>query len=723
MFGKLAKYHKRGSLKSLNLVPSASSLGIQNYNNLAIQSLKHQQTKPNSSYTQHLLALSAALGLSLSTYFNSKTKQNNTAKACGIMGMVSTNEEVVDYLLEGLTILQNRGYDSAGIATITSNDTDANTSLLCTKYASRGSTSDSLSLLSSECPTIHKQNKCGIAHTRWATHGAKTDNNAHPHCDYLNRIAVVHNGTIENCTEIKNELKAKGITFKSETDTEVIANLIGYYLDEIKLDPGKYLVDAKDEIATVFELALNRLDGSWGLALVANKNPNKIYAARNGSPLMIGLDSENHRNFIASEHTAFAKYTRDYIALNEKEIAVITADDIGIDDVKSRIQSVIGFDKEDYETSPDPFPTWTEKEIMEQPKAIAKALQSGARLSYDGDVALDGLTANIERLQEIKNLVITGCGTSLNAGLYAKRLMEYLNSFDTIQLVDSAEVVNDTFPSGTTRDKTGVLAISQSGETKDVINALKIAESFELPTFSVVNAIGSAIARQTDACVYCHAGRENAVASTKAFTSQVTVLSLIAAWFSQLQNRDGNKYRGKQLIDSLHRLHTYVGAAIHNTKQKCMDIASYIEDASHIFVLGKGFGECIAYEGALKIKEITYIHAEGYSGGALKHGPFALIDEEVPVIMIILDDEHSRVMVTNAHEIEARGGKMIYITDNKQLLHGLTQQDRIIEIPKNGPLTALLAVIPLQLIAYYLAIARGVDPDKPRNLAKAVTVV
>ena len=206
---------------------------------------------------------------------------------------------------------------------------------------------------------------------------------------------------------------------------------------------------------------------------------------------------------------------------------------------------------------------------------------------------------------------------------------------------------------------------------------------------------------------------------------QVTVLSLIAAWFSQLADRDGNKTRGKALIDALHRLTTYVGAVIHNAKEKSMEIAKFITDsgASHIFVLGKGFAECIAYEGALKIKEITYIHAEGYSGGALKHGPFALIDENVPVIMIILDDEHSKVMVTNAHEIEARNGQMIYITDNKELLKGLTQQDRIIEIPQNGPLTALLAVIPLQMIAYYIAMTKGINPDKPRNLAKAVTVV
>jgi len=686
---------------------------------VALQTLDH----PVDDHSRRsLLALSAALGVSLSAY--SYLSEYNNPQCCGIMGMVSTDENVVDYLLEGLAILQNRGYDSAGIATVTS---DAeNSALQCTKYASKGTTSDSLDQLQSECPVKHRHDRCGIAHTRWATHGGKTDMNAHPHCDEKGRIALVHNGTISNCTELKNELKARGVTFRSETDTEVIANLIGFYLDEMDREPDAYknILGDSNRVATAFELALNRLDGSWGLAMVSAADSSKIYAARNGSPLMIGLDAANHRNFIASEHTAFAKYTRNYISLNEGEMAVVTADSINIENAKARIE-VAAVDRDNLVMTPEPFAHWTEKEIMEQPQAISKALQFGARLSYDGDVVLGGLTDNITVLKDIRNLIITGCGTSLNAGLYAKRLMEYLKAFDTVQVVDAAEVIIDTFPTGRTREMTGVLAISQSGETKDVIEALKIADSFGIPRFSVVNTVGSAIARMTGCGVYCYAGRENAVASTKAFTSQVTVLSLIAAWFSQLPGREGNKHRGRQLIDALHKLTTYVGAAIHNTKEKCREVAEFIHEneMSHIFVLGKGFGECIAYEGALKIKEVTYVHAEGYSGGALKHGPFALIDETVPTIMIILDDEHSKVMVTNAHEIEARNGKMIYITDNRELLAGLSQTEHVIEIPQNGPLTALLAVIPLQMIAYYLALAKGIDPDKPRNLAKAVTVV
>eukprot|EP01084_Bolivina_argentea_P142148 249723_1 len=717
MFSKLLQNRNKSLLSKL-------SPNLRYSTHHALQQIPIHHHSHTSSYNQYLLAMSAALALSLSSYLT--THHTNPVHACGIMGMISSDEEVVDYLLEGLTILQNRGYDSAGIATISNEEND----LVCTKYASVGTTSDSLDLLAAACPTRHASHRCGIAHTRWATHGAKTDRNAHPHCDFASpaRIALVHNGTISNCTELKNELREKGIEFESETDTEVIANLIGYYLDKIEENPSQYAPQTNgnnDVVAIAFELALNRLDGSWGIAMVSASDRSKIYAARNGSPLMIGLDSSNGRNFIASEHTAFAKYTRNYISLNEGEMAVVTANDISIEDSHSRIKTVAALDAADYATSPSPYEFWTEKEIMEQPQAVSHALQFGARLSYgNSSVMLGGLQSNLCVLNDIRNLIITGCGTSLNAGLYAKRLMEHLRAFDTVCVVDSAEVISDIFPPHAS-DSFGILAISQSGETKDVLSALAIADAFGIPRFSVVNAVGSAIARETGCGVYCYAGRENAVASTKAFTSQVTVLSLIAAWFSQLEGRDGNKHRCKQLVDSLHRLHTYVGAVIHNAREECKRIAQFVVDnqTQHIFVLGKGFAEPIAYEGALKIKEITYIHAEGYSGGALKHGPFALIDENVPVIMIILDDEHKKVMVTNAHEIEARHGKMIYITDNKQILSGLAQQDRIIQIPKNGPLTALLAVIPLQLIAYYIAMYKKINPDKPRNLAKAVTVV
>ncbi len=346
-------------------------------------------------------------------------------------------------------------------------------------------------MLTAECPITHERDHCGIAHTRWATHGAKTDINAHPHCDYNSRIALVHNGTISNCTEIKTELRSKGITFKSETDTEVIANLIGYYLDGVENKT------TGSNVLTAFELALARLDGSWGIAMISNNNPNKIYTARNGSPLMIGLDSDNGRNFIASEHTSFAKYTRNYISLNEEEMVLVTANDISNEDASSRIRAIEHFRLDDYITTPEPYPTWTEKEIMEQPQAISKALQFGARLSYDDRVVLGGLLSNISYLKEIKNLIITGCGTSLNAGLYGKRLMEYLKSFDTISVIGSGEIISDTFPIGEIRDTTGILAISQSGETKDVLVALNIADSFGIPQFSVVNTVGSAIARQT----------------------------------------------------------------------------------------------------------------------------------------------------------------------------------------------------------------------------------
>lgn len=363
MFKRLLRNYHRQSPKE------HTSYRLRNYTHhaLAIQTLNPD----NSNHYGYLLAASAAaMGISLSSYYHSKV---SNVSACGIMGMISADEEVVDYLLEGLTILQNRGYDSAGIATISPDH------LRCTKYASKDTTSDSLGQLQAECPTTHRSDHVGIAHTRWATHGGKTDINAHPHCDNGSRIALVHNGTISNCTELKNDLKEKGIEFRSETDTEVIANLVGFYMDEIERDPAKFKVieGVTDIVATAFELALARLDGSWGLAMVAHSSPDRIYAARNGSPLMIGLDSDNKRNFIASEHTAFAKYTRNYISLNEGEMAVVTANGINIEDAKSRMKMLEKYDENNFALTPEPFPYWTEKEIMEQPQAISKYVVFG----------------------------------------------------------------------------------------------------------------------------------------------------------------------------------------------------------------------------------------------------------------------------------------------------------------------------------------------------------
>lgn len=459
---------------------------------------------------------------------------------------------------------------------------------------------------------------------------------------------------------------------------------------------------------------LFRCDGSWGLAVINKNKPGEIVVACNGSPMVIGLGQ--NKTFIASETSAFSKYTKNYIAMKDGEIGVVHAGDHTLD--LSRVETA---PDHDIQLTSDPYPHFTLKECLEQPEAIARALSYGARMN-GRKVVLGGLDSNSELLTSVKNLLITGCGTSRHAGEFGAKIMRDLDCFDSVSVLDAAEVRRSDVP----KRGGGLLAISQSGETKDVQRAIKIGDEVGVPCLSIVNVVGSLIARTTGMGVYLNAGRENAVASTKAFTSQVTVLALVALWFRQQKEEKGQEklQLTKELLDSLQRLPISFGMAL-RLRDKCRKVALELKDKNSLFVLGKGYGEPIAYEGALKIKEMTYIHAEGYSGGALKHGPFALIegaegkDGQTPVIMIILEDDHASHMRTAAEEVKARGAKVLIITDNPKLAQGI-DSDPIV-IPNNGPLTALIAVLPLQLIAYELAVARGINPDVPRNLAKAVT--
>ncbi|CEG48789.1 glutamine-fructose-6-phosphate transaminase [Plasmopara halstedii] len=624
---------------------------------------------------------------------------DNHSDCCGIVGVVGKSQNASDFLLEGLTILQNRGYDSAGMSTQPSTQNGESAAITTTKFASVVGTADSIHLLR-ETKDKHNGNTTGIAHTRWATHGAKTDCNSHPHTDMHGRVSLVHN------------------VFSSQTDTEVAAQLIGHLIGE------------GADLLTAVRLALNKLEGTWGLCVMSRDDPGKIVIARNGSPLCIGYGS--NEMFVASETTAFSRYAKQFISLKDGEVAVIKSDSAELnpnDDGKEEgflqrfptSRLAVAPDVK-VRLSPAPYPHWTLREIMEQPKAVAAALGYGGRVS-DDHVYLGGLEAEKDRMLRIKHLLIAACGTSLYASKYGARLMRTLNSFDSVAAEDASECTSDRF----SKKDGGLLVVSQSGETKDVHRALKIAEELQLevPTFSVVNSVGSLIARTTKCGVYLNAGRENAVASTKAFVTQVTVMGLIASWFAQ--NRpDGNRSKMAELIQSMHRLPIAIGMAL-RSREQCVKIADQLVSAEHLFVLGRGYGEPIAYEGALKIKEITYLHAEGYPGGALKHGPFALIEGEkngkfgaTPIILIVLDDEHATFMKTAAESVRARGAHTIVITDNPAMCANIA--DEVIPIPTNGPMTALLATIPLQLIAYELAVRKGINPDVPRNLAKAVTV-
>ena len=540
----------------------------------------------------------------------------------------------------------------------------------------------------------HAGHKVGIAHTRWATHGGKTDKNAHPHTDHKDRIALVHNGVITNSEELKKGLIEKGIAFKSETDTEVIAKLIGEQLDE-----GSTVLDA---IKTVEK----KLEGTWGVVLIANEHLDEIYAFKNGSPLLVGIGKG--KMYVASEPSAFSQHTKEYIALENGEIAVIKPEGHSLN--LSRVELA---PNENIETTPFPYEHWTLKEIMEQPEAISRSLNYGGRFKDETSVKLGGLDSNLNLLKTVNHLIICACGTSYHAALMGAYYMRQLCSFETIQVIDAAEMTIDLFP----KKGGGLLVLSQSGETKDVHRVVTMAQEYNLPVFSIINVVGSLIARSTKIGVYLNVGREHAVASTKAFTGQVTVLTLVAIWFSQIRGLEEN--RRKSLVESLHRLPISIGMSLH-VREICRRVALLLNKSHSCFVLGKGLAEPVAREGALKIKEISYIHAEGTSGGALKHGPFALISEGTPIILIILDDQHAQLMRTAAEEVRARGAKTIVITNDIRLSNKIA--DEVIKIPANNELTALLAVIPLQFIAYEVSLLRSLNPDKPRNLAKAVTV-
>ena len=659
------------------------------------------------NYSSKQIGLLAAAGAT--TLAATAMNEKSNAKCCGIVGVVGAKDgSARDFLIEGLTILKNRGYDSAGIATMPEKDP----SLVITKFASEGEKADGLKLVD-EGSHLSNGHNIGIAHTRWATHGGKTDENSHPHTDSSGKIAIVHNGTINNCNELRKELQGRGHVFYGQTDTEVVAKLMG----EI------YEKNGDKNLKKAVEQTLARCDGSWGLCIMCTDHPDQLIVARNGSPLVIGFGTD--RTYIASETSAFNRYTKNFISMNDGEIGVLRADGHTMD--LTRMQEA---PDQEVQLSPAPYPHWTLKECLEQPEAIARALGFGGRLTAD-NVQLGGLEKMKDELSRVKYLTLSACGTSLNAARYAEKLMKHLGSFDMVHSIDAAETDKNDFPRDLKKSKeSAFLVVSQSGETKDVANVVNAAQENDLTVMSVVNSVGSLIARTTKLGVYCNAGRENAVASTKAFTTQVTVLALIALWFRELKDKVNgvaeHSVEAQLLKDSLMRLPICMGMALRNREQ-CREIAMRLNGKDHCFLLGKGYGEPVAYEGALKLKEMCYLHAEGYSGGALKHGPFALIESNdngklgaTPIIMLILNDNHAHHMRTAAEEVKARGADVIIITDKKELAEGLDSNP--IVIPSNGPMTALGAVMPIQLIAYELAMLRDINPDTPRNLAKAVTV-
>ena len=605
---------------------------------------------------------------------------------CGIIGYLG-NDNFLNYIISGLKLIQNRGYDSVGISTI--NDNSLNT----IKFASTN-THDSLTKLEEQTKKNNWSSSIGIGHTRWATHGGKTDINAHPHHDNKNRIALVHNGIIENFNELKSNLLSKGYYFKSETDTEVIAVEIGYWLDQ-NLSMNEAITNT-----------VKRLRGTWALAIIFIENPKKIWITRNGSPLLLGI--QDSYIMIASEQIAFGNYINKYVVLDNHDIFEIEISDSKIKYSKD-IHCYPIKTKTDVEIqlTPEPFRYWMEKEIMEQGESVNRSLNNGGRIVSTTTVKLGGLDTNKSELLNLNHLILLGCGTSYNAGLWSLDIYKSLDIFDTVTIYDGAEFKISDIPK---RGKSGLLLLSQSGETKDLHRCLDIAKSYDLITIGVVNVVDSMIARESVCGVYLNAGREVGVASTKSFTSQCIVLSLIGIWFAQEKGSCLEKRR--TIIEDLRNLSLQIEKVLNNwTLVK--NLVDKIDKTKSFFILGKGSSEAIAKESALKLKEIAYVHAEGFSSSALKHGPFALITPGTPIFIIDTDTKYSDKNSNAFAEVKARDANVIKIGSDS---------DCILYIDYNKTYGGLLANIYLQILSFEIALNSGTNPDYPRNLAKVVTV-
>jgi len=619
---------------------------------------------------------------------------------CGIIGYLG-NTECNESILNGLRLLMNRGYDSIGISTI------INGELSTLKYANDGINELSIDSLEQQLSRDTNTSNIGIGHTRWATHGSKTVINAHPHADNKHRISLVHNGIIENYAELKRDLLNEGYTFLSQTDTEVISVMIGKYLDD-----GKYMI-------TAIENTINRLSGTWALVVLNKDIPNKIWITRNGSPLLLGIEDEYV--IIASEQIAFGNKIKNYIVLDNHDIFEIERQDSGKITYSRDIRNYILKTKVEQgiiETYPSGYDYWMIKEIYEQPEAVNRATNNGGRIKDDNSVKLGGLDTHISDLYLVEHLILLGCGTSYNAGLWSIPFFKNMELFQTVNIYDGAEFTTKDI---ITIGKTGVIFLSQSGETKDLHRCLSILnEKPNIITIGVINVVDSMIARETDCGVYLNTGREVAVASTKSFTNQCVVLGMIIIWFSQIKTIF--KEKRNHMITDLMNLSFQIREILH---QDLIQFAIYhFTEKWHkthsMFLLGKGCCEAIAREGALKIKEVAYIHAEGYSSSALKHGPFALIEEGLPIIIIDIGNEYREKNKNAMEEVKSRGADIWLLTDDKTIKSN--ENVYVTNIIENNTFGALHAGIVIQYFSYKMALKRGYNPDYPRNLAKVVTV-
>jgi glucosamine--fructose-6-phosphate aminotransferase (isomerizing) len=606
---------------------------------------------------------------------------------CGIVGYIG-DRGASPLLLDGLKRLEYRGYDSAGVAILNGHGVETR------KAAGK------ISRLEAALASSPVAGNLGIAHTRWATHGPPTECNAHPHIDCKNNIAVVHNGIIENSTTLKSQLIERGHKFVSETDTEVLAHLIEEAFDGV-------LEDAVIE-------ALWQVEGTYGIAVVSSEDPDKIVAARKGSPLLVGLGDNEY--YIASDASAILAQTREVVYLDDGDLAVLTRDGYRVIDLRARElnRSVHRIEWDLHQIERGGFEHFMLKEIFEQPATIENCMR-GRLLDEEGTAKLGGLNMTDDELLKFDNIVITACGTSWHSGLIGEHMLE-----EHTRIPVEVEYASEfRYRNPIVNERTLCIVISQSGETADTLAAMREARSRGARAYGIVNVVGSTIARESGSGIYVHAGPEIGVASTKAFTSQVVALALLTLKIGRLKGL--SVVRGKEIIDALKALPSQVQQILDRAPE-IEAIAEEFKRAQNFLYLGRGYNFPTALEGALKLKEISYIHAEGYPAAEMKHGPIALIDEMMPVVFIAPHDSVFDKVVSNVQEVKARKGRVIAITSRDEpALQG--QADYEFRIPETiDMLTPVLSCIPLQLLAYYIAVKRGANVDQPRNLAKSVTV-
>ncbi|MDD4747325.1 MAG: glutamine--fructose-6-phosphate transaminase (isomerizing) [Salinivirgaceae bacterium] len=609
---------------------------------------------------------------------------------CGIVGYIG-KQQAYPIIITGLKRLEYRGYDSAGIALW-------NNELLL--YKSKGRVSDLETIVADQ----DTQSNVGIGHTRWATHGEPNDSNAHPHISMNKKFVLIHNGIIENYSRLKKRLTDRGYEFYSETDTEVLVNLIEYI----------YLI-GKVDAETAIRAALNKVVGAYGLVVFCTDEPDKLIAARKSSPLVIGVGKGEY--FIASDATPIIEHTNSVIYLNDNDMAIIKKCELQLKTIHNEelIPTIQTLDLDIGEIDKQGFDHFMLKEIFEQPRSIMDTLRG--RIAPDNaDIRLGGLFAVMDKLVDAKRIILIGCGTSWHAGLVGEYIFEELARI-SVEVEYASEF---RYRNPILHDDDIIIAISQSGETADTLAAIRMAKEQNVTVLGICNAVGSTISRETHAGVYTHAGPEIGVASTKAFTAQVSVLTMIALIIGH-KKKTISTAMFNQMVDELRDIPNKIEKILERN-DLIKNIAKEYKNATNSIYLGRGYLFPVALEGALKLKEISYIHAEGYPAAEMKHGPIALIDENMPVVFIATKDNGYEKIVSNIQEVKARKGKIIAIvTEGDETIKQLA--DHVIEVPETMDFLApLTTVIPLQLLSYHIAVMRGCNVDQPRNLAKSVTV-